>query len=116
MQNYWKQKLTPFDISLCHMVQSMTQMPCEPKNGGNHFFFEADYTKYHDPDFIAALWDAIAGRAGSRLINIRDDSERQTLLARIKFDKDRNPENAFVPVLESPEDVDPNITRKSGNV
>ena len=40
MKNYWQTKLTAFDAELCKMVESLTGKPCEPKNGGSHYFFD----------------------------------------------------------------------------
>lgn len=85
---YWKEKLTSWDSELCAMVESMTERPCKPKNGGDHYFIEADYTKHHDPDYINAIYNAIAGRLGKRLIDIKDDADRETLLVRVKFKED----------------------------
>ena len=53
-KQYWQIKLTAFDAELVKMVESLTGKPCEPKNGGNHFFFEADYEKHNDPQYILA--------------------------------------------------------------
>lgn len=103
MKNYWMTKLAPFDGELMKMVESLTGMPCEPKNGGDHYFFEADYRKHNDPQYILAIWDAITGRAGDRLISIRDDADRQTLLARIKFAPDICPESAYLPIRDNNE-------------
>ena len=100
MKDYWKTKLRAFDAELCKMVENLTGNPCEPKNGGNHYFFEADYSKHNDPQYILAIWDAIEGRAGNRLINIRDDADRQTLLVRMKFQTEDCPDARFIPKYE----------------
>ena len=102
-KDYWRTKLTPFDTELAIMVESLTGKPCELKNGDNGYFFEADYRKHNDPQYILAIWDAITGRAGDRLISIRDDAERQTLLARIKFAPDICPESAYLPIRDNNE-------------
>lgn len=98
--DFWKEKLTPFDAQLVRMVESLTGRPCEPKNGGNHFFFEVDYERHNDPQYILAIWDAIEGRAGERLISIKDDADRHALMVRIKFHSDECPDAAFVPKIE----------------
>lgn len=90
MSEYWKNKLTEFDNGLCRMVKALTEQECEPKNGGDHYFFEADYSKHTDPNFVVAVWDAICGRAGKRLISIEDMPDRKTLYVRIKFDEDKD--------------------------
>lgn len=100
MKDDWKAKLTAFDAQLCNMVESLTEKPCEPKNGGNHYFIEADYEKHNDPQYILAIWDAIEGRAGERLISIKDDPDRHALFVRIKFNKGECPDAAFVPKIE----------------
>lgn len=96
-QEYWKTKLNAFDAQLCNMVESLTGQPCEPKNGGDHYFIEPDYKDHNEPQFILALWDAIEGRAGNRLLEIHDDPERTRLLVRIRFYNERCPESAFIP-------------------
>lgn len=100
MEKYWQKKLTAFDAALVKMVESLTGMPCEPKNGGTHFFFEANYENHNDPEYILAVWNAIEGRAGNRLISIKDDPDKQVLLVRIKFYKNGCPDAAFIPKIE----------------
>lgn len=96
-QEYWKTKLNAFDAQLCKMVESLTGVECEPKNGGDHYFIECNYRDHNDPQFILALWDAIEGRAGERLMEIHDDPERTCLWVRIRFYNERCPESAFIP-------------------
>ena len=94
-KDYWKQKLTPFDTELAIMVESLTGKPCELKNGGDNFFFEADYENHaNEPDYILAIWDAIEGRTGKRLLEIHDDPERHALFIRVKFSDTHYPGNA----------------------
>ena len=101
MNEYWKTKLTPFDIELCKMVENLTKTQCEPKNGGTHYFIQADYGKKQDPDFVAALWDAISGRVGTtRLISIKDDPDITSLIVRIRFADSVSPESGFIPKHE----------------
>lgn len=90
-KDYWQTKLTPYDAELALMVESLTEMPCELKNGGDHFFFEADYRKHNEPQWILAMWDAIEGRAGKRIIEIKDDPERMCLFVRVKFSEQEYP-------------------------
>jgi hypothetical protein len=70
------------------MVESLTGMMCVPKNAGEHYFFEANYAKHHDPDYINGIWLAIEGRAGKRLISIEDLPERETLYVRVNFSEE----------------------------
>ncbi len=42
MMEYWQTKLTAFDAELCQMVESLTEKPCEPKNGSDQYVYEAD--------------------------------------------------------------------------
>lgn len=92
----WKQKLTPFDTELAKMVASLTGKPCELKDGGDHFFFEADYRNHNDPDYIAAIMAAVEGRTGDRLIEMSDDPDRMAVYIRVKFAKSEYAD--FVPV------------------
>ena len=84
-QDYWKTKLTELDIELCWAVRLLTLRPCEPKNGGDHYFIEADYRNNTDPQHILAVWDLIEKHAGNRLIELEDEPERQCLWARVAF-------------------------------
>lgn len=96
---FWKSKLTPFDAQLCNMVESLTGMECEPKDGGDHYVIEPCYRNHKDPDFIAAVWDAIEGRTGDRLIGIQDDPERECLSVKVRFYSGRCKDAAFVPKI-----------------
>lgn len=89
--NDWKQKLTPFDYELARMVESLTDRPCELKNGDDSYFFEADYELHNEPEFILAMWDAIEGRAGERLSEIHDNPGRHKLFVTVKFSQDEYP-------------------------
>lgn len=91
MKDFWKRKLTPWDAELMLMVERLTEKPCEPRNGGDDYFFEADYELHNDPQYILAMWDAIEGRAGKRLVNIQDDAERHCLLVHIAFSEENLP-------------------------
>lgn len=92
MEYDWKQKLTPYDWELCMMVASLTGIECEPKNGEENYFFEADYSSHaDDPKFILALWDAIEGRAGKRLVGLDDDPDRHVLIATVLFSNEKYP-------------------------
>lgn len=90
-QDYWKSKLTPFDSELAMMVESLTENPVELKNGGEHYFFEADYSKHNDPEWICAVMDAIDGRAGKRLVEIKDEPEKHCLLVVVNFSDEKLP-------------------------
>lgn len=92
MNEDWKQKLSPWDAELFRMVESLTGKPCEPKNGGDHFFFEADYEAHKDnPEYLLALWDAIEGRAGKRIVGMDDDAERHVFVVTVLFSNERYP-------------------------
>ena len=89
--DYWKEKLNPFDMELCMMVESLTGMPCEPKNGGDGYFIMANYSKHNEPDYINAVWNAIEGRAGKRLLEINDMPDQQCIYVRIAFSDSKYP-------------------------
>lgn len=91
MKDFWQSRLTPYDAELAMMVESLTGMPCELKNGGDHYFFEANYRDHNDPQYILAIWDAIEGRAGDRLIDIQDQPERTSIFVRVKFSDEDYP-------------------------
>lgn len=90
-KDYWQSHLTPYDAELAMMVESLTGISCELKNGGDHYFFEANYRNHNDPQYILAIWDAIEGRAGDRLIDIQDQPERTSILVRVKFSEQEYP-------------------------
>lgn len=98
--DYWKNKLTPFDIEVCRMVADLTGRVCEPKNGDDHYFFEADYRDHNDPQYILAIWDAIVGRLGDRIKEISDDADRGRLFVRVSFVSGDCPDAEFVPRYE----------------
>lgn len=88
----WEKRLTPWDIELAIMVESLTGKPCELCNGGDHFFFEADYENHAtEPEYLLALWDAIDGRAGKRLVGMDDDPERHVFIVSVMFSNERYP-------------------------
>ena len=92
MNEDWKDKLSPWDWEMLKMVESITGKPCEPKNGGDHFFFEANYEKHKDkPEYLLALWDAIEGRGGKRIIGMDDDAERNVFIVTVLFSNERYP-------------------------
>lgn len=89
--DYWENKLTPFDMELCVMVESLTGKPCKPKNGGEHFYIVVDYSGIKDKDTINAIMDAVAGRVGDRLIKINDYPESDHFTVLINFSKTHYP-------------------------
>lgn len=92
MNEDWKNKLSPWDWELLKMVESLTGKPCEPKAGDDHYFFEADYEAHRtEPDYLLALWDAIEGRAGKRLIGLDDDAERHVFVVSVLYSNERYP-------------------------
>ena len=90
-KDYWKTRLNPYDTELAIMVESLTGMPCELKNGGDHYFFEADYRNHNEPQYILAIWDAIEGRTGKRLIEIKDEPEKTCIFVSVKFSEQEYP-------------------------
>lgn len=76
--------MQPEDWALCRMVSSILKTPCEPKAGDDHYFFEADYGK-NPPEIILAIYDAICGRAGERLVSINDNPDAHHLLVKMRF-------------------------------
>ena len=97
---HWQTKLGAFDAQLCKMVESLTGIECEPKNGGENYFFEANYRNHNEPEFILSLWDAIEGRAGNRLLEIKDNPEHTSIFVRIAFYNEPCKDAAFVPKIE----------------
>lgn len=92
MENNWENKLTPFDYELAIMVESLTGKPCELCNGGDHFFFEADYENHaKEPEYLLAIWDAIEGRTGKRLVGMDDDPDRHVFIVSVLFSNQRYP-------------------------
>lgn len=88
----WEKRLTPWDIELAVMVKSLTGKPCELCNGGDHFFFEADYENHAtEPEYLLALWDAIDGRVGKRLVGMDDDPDRHVFIVSVMFSNERYP-------------------------
>lgn len=81
----WKDKLTPFDYECLMMVDSLTGRETEPKNGGDHYFFEADYSGIDSAEILSAIWEAIQGRFGERIVEMWDDPERRSFFVRVKF-------------------------------
>ena len=102
MNSYWRKKLTPFDWELCKMVENLTGFTCEPKNGIDHYFFEADYSRNSDSDYHLAIWDAICGRAGNRLLSIVDVPERHSFLVKLRFSDDVYPEMISMQTFHNP--------------
>ena len=91
-REFWERALTPFDTELFIMVESLTGKPCKPcYSGGNAYFFEANYENHGDPQYILAMWDAIEGRTGERLLEIKDDADRHALFVRVKFSEQKYP-------------------------
>ena len=103
---FWKTRLTPFDAELFVMVESLTQKPCSPAldvDGG--YFFEADYELHNDPQYILAIWDAICGRLGERLVSIKDDAGRHCLRVHVKFS-----ERKYPAIVYNDKDSKPNLS------
>ncbi len=103
--DFWKQWLTPFDVELFVMVESLTERRCEPGLDHDGYFFEADYELHNDPQYILAIWDAIDGRLGKRLISIKDDPERHCLFVRVKFEN-----RTYPAVMRYEHDFEPDLS------
>lgn len=86
----WKHKLVPFDYACLKMVENLTGLSIELKQSGLYYFYEADYSQHPDPDYVNAIYTAIEGRYGKRLIGIQDDAERQKLIVMVKFAQERS--------------------------
>ena len=97
VKDYWKGKLTAFDAQFVRMCESLSGKDCEPKNGGEGYFVEVDYSRHNDDFYIAAIMDAINGRLGERLIRIKDDPDRECLIVFVKFADAGNSDAAFIP-------------------
>lgn len=89
---FWKEKLTPYDSELCMMVESLTGKPCEPKNGGDEgYFITVDYSDHNSPEYVSAIMDAVLGRIGDRLIDLKDNADAQNFLVQVKYSADKYP-------------------------
>lgn len=85
-------RLTPYDSELFIMVESLTGKKCVPKRGDGGFFFEVDYSCNRDPEFILAIYDAVSGRLGDRLIKINDDPDASRFIVFAKYSDENYPE------------------------
>lgn len=81
----WKERLTESDENLFRMVRSLIG-ECEPKNGGDHYFFEVKYNG-KDMDYLAGIMAAIEGRMGDRLLRFEDLPDAGCFIVYVKFDK-----------------------------
>ena len=98
MENeYWQRRLTPFDWELCKMVRSLTNRTCEPKNGDDRYFIVVDYSENPEPDFIAAVMDAIAGRLGKRFAYMTDNPDDKNFIVYVNFSDDEYPGMIYAP-------------------
>lgn len=87
----WREKLVPFDAETARMVESLTEKECKLKNGGDHYFYEADYSLHDSPDYVNAIYTSIEGRLGKRLIDITDDAESKKLIIKVRFSDEKLP-------------------------
>ena len=79
-------KLTPFDAELARMVSNLTGRECRPLvNDDNTYTLIVDYSEHRDPDYIGAIFRAIEGRAGDRMINIIDEPDISRAKAYIRL-------------------------------
>lgn len=85
-------KLTPFDAELCRMVESLTGKPCEPQWWNlTQYRIIVDYSIRPEPDFVSAVIDAIAGRAGQRFVDVKDKPEESKCGIIIAFSNEPMP-------------------------
>ena len=85
-------KLTPWDMELCRMVESLTGKPCEPMDGGSEqFFIVVDYSEIKDIDVVAAIVGSVEGRVGQRLVDKIDDPDQRRITIHIKFSEEKLP-------------------------
>ena len=96
----WKHKLVPFDYDCARMVENLTGMPVEFKQSGKYYFYEADYSQHPNPDYVNAIYTAIEGRYGKRLIEIDDDAERKKLIVQVWFSQEKQPQIYNYPKTE----------------
>lgn len=85
-------KLTPWDMELCRMVESLTGKPCEPMDGGSEqFFIVVDYSEIKDIDVVAAIVASVDGRVGQRLVDKIDKPDERKIVIHIKFSEENLP-------------------------
>ena len=85
-------KLTPWDMELCRMVESLTNKPCEPMDGGSEqFFIVVDYSEIKDIDVVAAIVGSVEGRVGQRLVDKIDDPDQRRITIHIKSSEEKLP-------------------------
>lgn len=88
------------------MVEGLTGERCTLKYGEDCYFFEVDYSAHkNDVDYLAAVWAAIEGRIGGRLIEMQDIPERTAFMVRVAFSDNAVPGLARVegPGIPAPE-------------
>ena len=61
------------------------------RNGGDGYCFEANYEAHQEPEYIAAMIEAIEGRTGQRLIELKDDPDRKRLIVHVSFSTESLP-------------------------
>ena len=85
-------KLTPWDMELCRMVESLTNKPCEPMDGGSEeFFIVVDYSEVKDIDVVAAIVASVEGRVGKRLVDKIDKPDERKIIIHINFSDEKLP-------------------------
>lgn len=85
-------KLTPFDAELARMVSSLTERECEPLVIDDCYTLIVDYSDHLDADYISAIFRAIEGRAGDRLMKIEDEPELHRAKVYIKLEDNNLPD------------------------
>ena len=87
----WTEKLVPFDAETTRMVESLTEKECEIKNGGDYYFFEADYSLHSNPDYVYAIWTSIEGRLKEATDKLKMTPTGKKLNVKVKFSTEKLP-------------------------
>lgn len=103
MEQVLEKKMNGIDRALIRLVKSVTKSECYVKNGGDSYFFDADYSKMDkDPEILSALYEAIEGMVGKRLLELNDNPDKQCFFVRVKF----GDTNAVIPEIQPMKESD----------
>ena len=82
-----KDRLNSTDFALLALCENLTGRAIEPKAGigFDNYFFEVDYVDNLDADWLAAVFAAIEGKAGERLMELYDDPDRHAFFVRMRL-------------------------------
>lgn len=73
------QKLTPHDSETIVMLHSLLGFQPLSSTYDDYYRVLAHYKHEHTPEYLSAVIDAVRGRLGARLTEIKDDAERHIL-------------------------------------